>query len=198
MPSDVENDATPQLLDFDADGNETPQFDAEIGNENNLVLSEEEESDREENNPEIGEYWSVKNEQNLFVIIENSNPLKVKYFKPTVPTTVKGGKHRLDDYVYDVLAVVHKGQADILIDHLNQTNDTGTMKFTLKGEIAIAIEKMSNREEGVIDKRSRIFTGEKLKKDFISCLSLFFFPVSYFYFFQFFFLCFLQDYGHTS
>ena len=103
VPSDVENNATPQLLDFDADGNETPQFDVEIGNENNLVLSEEEESDREENNPEIGEYWSVKNEQNLFVIIENSNPLKVKYFKPTVPTTVKGGKHRLDDYVYDVL-----------------------------------------------------------------------------------------------
>ena len=50
--------------------------------------------------PKLGEYWSVKNSQDLFVVIETENPLSVKYFQPSV----KGEFHRLNDTVYEILA----------------------------------------------------------------------------------------------
>ena len=49
--------------------------------------------------PKVGEHWSVKNCQNLYVIIETENPISVKYFQPSV----KGEYHRLNDTVYEIL-----------------------------------------------------------------------------------------------
>ena len=48
--------------------------------------------------PKMGEYWSVKDSQNLFVVIETETPLSVKYFQPSVKEY-----HRLNDAVYEIL-----------------------------------------------------------------------------------------------
>lgn len=53
----------------------------------------------EEIKPNIGEYWSIKNSQSLYVIIETSSPLTVKYFQPSV----KGEYHKLNDTIYEIL-----------------------------------------------------------------------------------------------
>ena len=56
-------------------------------------------NEAQEIKPKMGEYWSVKNNQNLFVVIETENPLSVKYFQPSV----KGQHHILNDTVYETL-----------------------------------------------------------------------------------------------
>ena len=73
--SQISEPEIPQLFDLDIDENQ-------------------------EIKPKLGEHWSVKNSQDLFVVIETENPLSVKYFQPSV----KGEFHRLNDTVYEILA----------------------------------------------------------------------------------------------
>ena len=60
---------------------------------------QDEEVEEVQVNPKFGEYWSIKNGQNqiLYAIVENENPLAVKYFQPTI----RGKSHSLNESIYE-------------------------------------------------------------------------------------------------
>ena len=91
---------TSQPVDSNAEGSlddeevefETSQFDLDI--EENTAIE-----------PNIGEYWSIKNDPDLFVVIESKFPLTVQYYQlKKLGLQAKGKHHFLKEEVQGILA----------------------------------------------------------------------------------------------
>ena len=72
----------------------------------------------EEIKPNVGEYWSLKKGQDLFVIIDSVTPLFVKYFQPSVP----GGKNH----------ILNNDSFPFLLEDLDKKIDAPKVVYTSK------------------------------------------------------------------